>query len=161
MEETRLPTRGSVVPDPVSGLLRFDVDASTVASCARLPESLRSDCFFGVGWTVGFFDWGKPSWPTLACDSLTGESSRDSCWTGVGFLVGDHLHPDPSAMSRVIDMAPLAQRAQVAEGAGVGLGRGWGREASAVSFCERMQSPQSAACIRGVRRSFAMRAGGR
>jgi len=161
MEETKLPIRGSVVPDPVTGQLSFDARERTIATCNRLPESLRSDCLFGVGWALGRYAWGKPGWPAVVCDSLTEESNRASCWTGMGFAVGDHLHPDPAAMSRVIDMAPPSRRGQVAEGAGVGLGRGWSRESTAARFCERMESPQSAACIRGVRRSFAMRAGER
>lgn len=160
MEEARFFVVGSAASEPGSGTPTWKIGEQSVAACARLPDFLRSDCFFGVGWAVGVYDWGKSDWPETACDSLAEESNRDSCWTGVGFRVGDHLHPDPSAMSQVIDRAPPNRRAQVAEGAGVGLGRSWASEAWAASFCERMDSPQSVACVRGVRRSFAMRGGG-
>jgi hypothetical protein len=161
MEEARLPTLGSVQRDLPAGAPSFRIAERTVSACGRLPDRLRGDCFFGVGWTVGLYDWGRPEWPATACDSLVQTGDRAECWTGVGFLVGDHLHPHPESMARVIARAPAAHRAQVAEGAGVGLGRGWGDATWAASFCQRMKSPETPACLRGVRRSFAQRSGHR
>jgi hypothetical protein len=161
MGETGLPSATYDPPTLPPGAPTFVISDRPVAACDRLSEELSDGCYFGVGWTVGAYRWGHEDWPATACDSLKARGPRDACWTGVGFRVGDHLHPQPEAMAAVIARVPKVRRDQVAEGAGVGLGRGLGNEVWAASFCQRMGGAHVGACVRGVRRSFAMRGGER
>jgi len=160
MTHTGLPIRPTERQEQDIGSPTFQIPDRTKEACERLAGDLVGECYFGVGWTIGGQFWGRSEWPSTACDSLPEGTPRDACWTGLGFKVGDHLHSYPRAMSRVLSQVPQDRRGAAAEGAGVGLGRGFGDESWATSFCERMRSPESGACALGVQRSFAIRRAG-
>ena len=157
MERTGIPAEPSEVKPKQFDGPSFEIQSRARDACALVPEQLVNECYFGVGWTVGRHFWGNSRWPSTACDSLPEGDYRDACWRGMGFAVGDHLHPSPRGMSRVLDMVPPDRRDDVAVGAGIGLGRGFGDRGLARSFCEQMKSDSSAWCVRGVERTFVIR----
>ncbi|MEE2827890.1 MAG: hypothetical protein VX498_01765 [Myxococcota bacterium] len=128
-----------------------------LSTCDRVPEDLLGECRFGVGWWVGQLNWGRDDWPIEACDSFAGSLEQEDCWRGVGFHVGDHLHPRPHTMGRLLQRVSPERSELVAEGAGIAIGRSYSEEAWASSFCDRMGGGFEAACRRGVQRSFTAR----
>jgi hypothetical protein len=131
---------------------RLALFGSARTACEGLEEPGRAECVFGLGWFVGMSNWGRATWPLDACDSLP-QRDRDACWRGVGFPVGDHLHPYPDKPRSVLEQAPKARRALVAEGAGAAIGRTWDSRALGEHYCASFDD-LAEACRRGVARSW-------
>lgn len=131
--------------------------ALSADSCGSIDPALRTACLRGLGWSVGEQRWGTTAWPSAACDDLGSDPDRAACWAGVGFLAGDHLHGMPDRMAAVIRRAPPHRRADVARGAGYGLGRVYATAEWSEALCAALPAGLAEPCATGVAEALADR----